>query len=302
MAFSHHTVLLAPTVAQLQAAPGKVLVDGTLGGGGHSEALLEAGATVYGIDRDPVALAAAGERLKRFGDRFRPVQGNFADLKRLLADVLPVDGVLVDLGVSSPQLDVAERGFSFQADGPLDMRMGPDGETAAELIERIPEGELADLIYELGEERFSRPIARELKARLPKRTLEAVEAVKAAVPRRAWPDRIHVATRTFQALRMVVNGELEALDAWLSALPEVVAPGGRAAVISFHSLEDRRVKEAFREFEGRCICPPGMPVCGCGRQGQFKTITRKAVVADAGELEENPRARSARLRVVERLR
>src|SRR5690606_29231096 len=128
--------------------------------------------------------------------------------------------------------------FSFQADGPLDMRMGPDGETAAELIERIAEGELADFIYELGEERFSRPIARELKARLPQRTLEAVEAVKTAVPRRAWPDRIHVATRTFQALRMVVNGELEALDAWLSALPEVVAPGGRAVVISFHSLED----------------------------------------------------------------
>jgi 16S rRNA (cytosine1402-N4)-methyltransferase len=302
LVFSHHTVLLTPTVAQLQPAPGKVLVDGTLGGGGHSEALLEAGATVYGVDRDPVALEAARTRLARFGDRFRPVQGNFADLKRLLNDVLPVDGVLVDLGVSSPQLDVAERGFSFQADGPLDMRMGPEGETAAELIERLGEAELADVIYELGEERFSRPIARELKARLPKRTLEAVEAVKSAVPRRAWPDRIHVATRTFQALRMVVNRELEALDAWLAALPEVVAPGGRAAVISFHSLEDRRVKEAFREFEGRCICPPGMPVCGCGRQGQFKTITRKAVVADAGELEENPRARSARLRVVERLR
>jgi len=302
LAFSHHTVLLAPTVAQLQPAPGKVMVDGTLGGGGHSEALLEAGATVYGVDRDPVALQAASTRLSRFGDRFRPVQGNFAELKRLLPDVLPVDGVLVDLGVSSPQLDVAERGFSFQSDGPLDMRMGPEGETAAELIERLPEAELADLIYELGEERFSRPIARELKARRPQRTLEAVEAVKAAVPRRAWPDRIHVATRTFQALRMVVNAELESLDAWLAALPEVVAPGGRAAVISFHSLEDRRVKEAFRGFEGRCICPPGMPVCGCGRQGQFKTITRKAVVADAGELEENPRARSARLRVVERLR
>ena len=302
MSFSHLTVLLKPTVELLRPEAGRVLIDGTLGGGGHTEALLDAGATVYGVDRDPVALEAAGKRLERFGERFRPVQGNFSDLAQLLADALPVDGVLVDLGVSSPQLDVAERGFSFQADGPLDMRMGPDGPTAAEVIEQTPEGELADLIYELGEERFSRPIARELKARRPQRTLEAVEAIKSAVPRRAWPDRIHVATRTFQALRMVVNGELEALDAWLAALPQVLKVGGRAAVISFHSLEDRRVKEAFRELEGRCICPPAMPVCGCGRQGNFKTVTRKAVTADEGELAQNPRARSARLRVVERVR
>ncbi len=302
MTFSHQTVLLKPTVELLAPAPGRVLVDGTLGGGGHTEALLEAGAMVYGIDRDPVALEAAQERLARFGDRFRPVRGNFSELTRLLADALPVDGVLVDLGVSSPQLDVAERGFSFQTDGPLDMRMGPDGPTAAELIEDTPEGELADLIYRLGDERFSRPIARELKARRPQRTLEAVDAIKAAVPRRAWPDKINVATRTFQALRMAVNRELESLDGWLQALPAVLKVGGRAAVISFHSLEDRRVKDAFRELEGRCICPPAMPVCGCGRQGDFKPVTRKAVTADEGELAQNPRARSARLRVVERVR
>ncbi|MDY7228663.1 16S rRNA (cytosine(1402)-N(4))-methyltransferase RsmH [Hyalangium rubrum] len=301
MAFSHQTVLLEETVQLLQPGAGKVIIDGTLGGGGHTEALLARGATVIGVDRDPVALAAATSRLGA-QERFQARQGNFGELLRVAADVLPVDGVLVDLGVSSPQLDEAERGFSFNKDGPLDMRMGAEGRTAAELIAEEDERELARIIYELGEESFSRPIARELKRALPTRTLEAAEVVKRAVPRKAWPKRIHVATKTFQALRMAVNGELEALDALLSALPTLLKVGGRAAVISFHSLEDRKVKEAFRALVGACRCPPGLPVCACGGQGDFAAVTKKAVSASEVELEANPRSRSAHLRVVEKIR
>ncbi|MEN9799083.1 MAG: S-adenosyl-L-methionine-dependent methyltransferase MraW [Pseudomonadota bacterium] len=300
MAFSHVTVLKDEAVRALAPAAGKVIVDGTLGGGGHSEALLEAGARVIGIDRDPTALAAARERLSGFGERFEARAGNFGEVERLLGGEV-VDGLLLDLGVSSPQLDTAERGFSFQADGPLDMRMGADGETAAELIARLPEAELADVIYRLGDEPFSRPIARELKRALPTTTAGAVAAVGRGVPRAKWPKRIHVATRTFQALRMAVNGELEALGCALDALPRVLKRGGRAAIISFHSLEDRMVKERFRELEGRCNCPPGLPVCACGQRGAFQALTRKAVAASGPELEANPRARSAHLRAVERV-
>ncbi len=301
MAFSHQTVLLEETVQMLQPGAGKVIIDGTLGGGGHTEALLARGATVVGVDRDPVALAAATARLGA-NPRFQARAGNFGELPRVAADVLPVDGVLVDLGVSSPQLDEAERGFSFNKDGPLDMRMGPEGRTAAELIADEDERELARIIYELGEESFSRPIARELKRALPTRTLEAAEVVKRAVPRKAWPKRIHVATRTFQALRMAVNGELEALDALLTALPQLLRVGGRAAVIAFHSLEDRKVKEAFRALVGACRCPPGFPVCVCGGQGNFALVSKKAIAASEAEVEANPRSRSAHLRVVEKIR
>ncbi|WP_224245327.1 16S rRNA (cytosine(1402)-N(4))-methyltransferase RsmH [Hyalangium gracile] len=301
MAFSHQTVLLEETVELLHPGAGKVIVDGTLGGGGHTEALLARGATVIGVDRDPVALEAATARLGA-NPRFQARAGNFGELPRVVADVLPVDGVLVDLGVSSPQLDVAERGFSFMKDGPLDMRMGAEGRTAAELIAEEDERELARIIYELGEESFSRPIARELKRALPTRTLEAAEVVKRAVPRKAWPKKIHVATKTFQALRMAVNGELEALDALLGALPSLLKVGGRAAVIAFHSLEDRKVKEAFRALVGQCRCPPGLPVCACGGQGDFAPVTKKAVSASEAEVEANPRSRSAHLRVVEKIR
>ncbi|MBU8899234.1 16S rRNA (cytosine(1402)-N(4))-methyltransferase [Corallococcus sp. H22C18031201] len=301
MDFQHQTVLLQETVSLLQPGAGKVILDGTLGGGGHSEALLAAGATVVGVDRDPVALAAATQRVGA-STRFQARQGNFGDLLRVAADLLPVDGVLVDLGVSSPQLDVAERGFSFSKDGPLDMRMGPDGPTAAELIASTDERDLAFLLKDLGEEPFARPIARELKRALPTRTLEAAEVVKRAVPRKAWPTRIHVATRTFQALRMAVNGELEALDALLAALPKLLKVGGRAAVISFHSLEDRKVKEAFRSLAGQCTCPPGLPVCACGGVGDFALLTKKAVAASEQEIEANPRSRSAHLRGVEKIR
>lgn len=283
----------------LNPSEGRVIVDGTLGGGGHSEALLERGATVVGIDRDPSALAAARARLARFGDRFRAVQGRFGDVASLVEG--PVDGLLLDLGVSSPQLDRADRGFSFMQDGPLDMRMGDDGETAAQLIERVSERELADLIYELGEERFSRPIARELKARSPKTTAEAVEAVKAAVPRKAWPKDIHVATRTFQALRLAVNDELGQLDEALAAIPSLLKPGGRAAIISFHSLEDRKVKQAFRALCGEAPddLPRGLPVVR-EVKADFTALTKKPLVAGEEELSNNPRARSAKLRGVEK--
>ena len=286
----------------MKPASGKRLVDATLGGGGHAEALLAAGAEVIGVDRDPAAIAAARTRLGG-SDRFRAIEGRAGELEALLGPMglLPVDGMLLDLGVSSPQLDTPGRGFSFQLDGPLDMRMGASGETAAELIARLTEPELAAVLRELGEEPFSRPIARTLKQDLPATTLAAVESVKRAVPRKAWPSRVHVATRTFQALRIAVNDELGELDRVLGALPRLLRVGGRAAVIAFHSLEDRAVKQAFRTLEGRCTCPPGLPVCACGAQGTFRVLTRRAVQASDAEVERNPRARSARLRAVERV-
>ncbi len=276
-----------------------MIIDGTLGGGGHSEALLAAGATVYGLDRDPVALAAATARLQPFGARFHPVKGEFGDLTSLVPQ--RVHGLLLDLGVSSPQLDVAERGFSFMHDGPLDMRMSDVGETCAELIARTDEHELADLIYQYGEERFSRAIARELKARLPKTTFEAVEAIKRAVPRRAWPKELHVATRTFQALRIAVNGELDNLERALAAIPRVLLVGGRAAIISFHSLEDRPVKRAFKALCGEAPdeTPRGLPVVR-EVKADFVALTKKPITASAAEASANPRARSAKLRAVEK--
>jgi 16S rRNA (cytosine1402-N4)-methyltransferase len=301
--FVHQTVLLREAVALLAPGAGKVIVDATLGGGGHAEALLREGATLIGVDRDERALAAASARLSSFGPSFRPVRGNFGDLEEILASVgtSGVDGVLLDLGVSSPQLDEASRGFSFQKDGPLDMRMGDEPHTAAELIADTDEAELADILHTFGEEPFARRIARALKAALPQRTLETAEIVGRAVPRKAWPKRVHVATRTFQALRMAVNRELESLDRFLSSLPRILNIHGVAAIISFHSLEDRKVKEAFAALEGRCTCPPGLPVCVCGARGSFSRRTRKAVVASEEEVARNPRARSARLRAVEKM-
>jgi 16S rRNA (cytosine1402-N4)-methyltransferase len=302
LSFVHETVLRDEVVQLLKPAPGKRLVDSTLGGGGHAEALLAAGAEVVGVDRDPSAVAAARAHLAG-SDRFQALEGRAGELEALLGPLgmLPVDGVLLDLGVSSPQLDTPGRGFSFQADGPLDMRMGRTGETAAELIARLSEAELAAVLRELGEEPFARPIARALKQDMPSTTLGAVDSVKRAVPRKAWSSKLHVATRTFQALRIAVNDELGELDRVLASLPRLLRVGGRAAVIAFHSLEDRAVKQAFRALEGRCTCPPGLPVCACGAQGTFRLLTRRAVQASDAEIERNPRARSARLRAVEKV-
>ncbi|HEY6004101.1 MAG TPA: 16S rRNA (cytosine(1402)-N(4))-methyltransferase RsmH [Anaeromyxobacter sp.] len=309
--FVHEPVLAREVVEILRPAPGRLLLDCTLGGGGHSLLFLERGARVIGIDKDPRAVAAANARLARFGEAFRAVRADFRDARNVL-DALGiggVDGALADLGVSSPQLDDAERGFSFSRPGPLDMRMGEEGETLADLLRRIDERELARILKEYGEEPFARPIARAVKRALEREggegaldTSRLAEVVARAIPRRAWPRKIHPATRTFQALRIAVNDELGALAAWLDGLPRLLAPGGRAAVISFHSLEDRRVKERFRALSQACTCPPDLPVCACGARATFAPVTRKAVVATEAEVAENPRARSAKLRAVEKLR
>jgi 16S rRNA (cytosine1402-N4)-methyltransferase len=306
--FVHEPVLSSEVVEILGPAPGKLLVDCTLGGGGHASLFLERGARVIGLDKDPRALAAANARLARFGEAFRAVRADFRDARNVL-DALgigEVDGALADLGVSSPQLDDPERGFSFSRAGPLDMRMGSEGEGLADLLRRVDERELARILREYGEEPFARPVARAVKRALdqggPLDTARLAEVVSRAIPRKAWPKKIHPATRTFQALRIAVNDELGALAAWLDGLPRLLAAGGRAAVISFHSLEDRRVKEKFRALTQACTCPPDLPVCACGAKATFARVTRKAVVASEAEVARNPRARSAKLRAVEKLR
>ncbi len=306
--FVHEPVLASEVVELLRPGPGRLLLDGTLGGGGHAELLLERGARVIGLDRDPRAVAAARARLARFGEAFRAVRSDFRDAKNVLAalGIAGVDGALVDLGVSSPQLDAPERGFSFSRPGPLDMRMGQEGETLEELLRRVDERELARILREYGEEPFARPIARAVKRALEREerldTARLAEVVAGAIPRKAWPRRIHPATRTFQALRIAVNDELGALAAWLEGLPSLLAVGGRAAVISFHSLEDRMVKQRFRELARACTCPPDLPVCACGARASFAPVTRRAVTASPAEVAANPRARSAKLRAVEKIR
>jgi 16S rRNA (cytosine1402-N4)-methyltransferase len=304
--FVHRTVLRKEAVSLLAAAPGKLILDGTLGGGGHALALLEAGARVVGLDQDPAALEAARERLA--GRDVVIAHGNFRDARAVLdgLGLGEVDGALVDLGVSSPQLDDPSRGFSFREGGPLDMRMDPTrGRPLSERLDEWDEKALARILDSLGEERFARKIAREIHrahvAHELSDTKALAELVAAAIPRKAWPKNIHPATRTFQALRIAVNDELGALAGWLSQLPRIVARGGRALAISFHSLEDRMVKQGFAKLSTGCICPPLLPVCACGRTAQWKVLTKKPVQAGEEELATNPRARSARLRAVERL-
>jgi len=305
-AFVHETVLRREAALLLQAAPGKTILDGTLGGGGHALALLEAGARVVGLDQDPAALKAAQERLA--GRDVVLAHGNFRDARAVLdrLQIAEVEGALVDLGVSSPQLDDATRGFSFREGGPLDMRMDPTrGEPLSEKLAQWDERALTRILDTLGEERFARRIAgrileafREDKL---KDTRDLAEVVATSIPRKLWPTHIHPATRTFQALRIAVNDELGALGDWLSQLPRIIARGGRAAAISFHSLEDRMVKQEFAKLATGCICPPQLPVCACGKSAQWKVLTKKPVTAGAEELSNNPRARSAKLRAVERL-
>ncbi|MEI7704846.1 MAG: 16S rRNA (cytosine(1402)-N(4))-methyltransferase RsmH [Deltaproteobacteria bacterium] len=308
--FTHATVLQSEVVELLDPRAGSVVLDGTLGGGGHSEALLERGAQVIGTDRDPRAVAAARARLARFGEAFRAVRADFRDAENVLRSlgIDRVDGALVDLGVSSPQLDVGERGFSFSRPGPLDMRMSGEGETLADLLERVDVAELTRILREYGEEPFARPVARAIHEAVKRQgarnldTAALAEVISHAIPRKAWPRSIHPATRTFQALRIAVNDELGALAAWLEVLPRVIAPGGRAAAISFHSLEDRMVKRAFQTLTRTCTCPPGLPVCACGSNPEFRQVTRKAVTASETEVARNPRSRSAKLRAVVKVR
>jgi 16S rRNA (cytosine1402-N4)-methyltransferase len=301
----HIPVLLDEVLEGLGPLPGQRLIDGTLGAGGHTEAILKAVAPhgqVLALDADPSALEIARRRLAAYGDRVHFVNANFAQLAAVARDLdfVPVHGVLLDLGLSSMQLDAVERGFSFQNAGPLDMRYDPSGPTtAADLVNNLAQDELADLIYRFGEDRRSRAIARAIVAARPLHTThELAEVVARAVGGRRG-DRLHPATRTFQALRIAVNAELDVLRAALPAAVSILAPGGRLAVISFHSLEDRIVKEFFRRESRDCICPPEQPVCTCGHRATLHIITPKPITATSAEVALNPRARSAKLRVAE---
>lgn len=307
----HEPVLLSEVVTRLAPRAGASLVDGTLGAGGHAEALLEKvgpAGCVVGIDRDPHALALARAHLARFGNAFVPLCGDHAELVSLLheANVFAVDGVLFDLGVSSMQLDDADRGFSFLHDGPLDMRMDPrSGQSAARLLAEIDELELRRLLWSWGEEREARVIARAIVRRREERPIERTGELAAIVERTVGPAarryRIHPATRTFQALRIAVNGEVVGLERLVTDAVSLLRRGGRIAVISYHSLEDRAIKHTLRALAQRCTCPPRMPICGCGRENLLRVLTTRAVRPEAAEIARNPRARSARLRVGERL-
>ncbi|MGI9106771.1 MAG: 16S rRNA (cytosine(1402)-N(4))-methyltransferase RsmH [Pyrinomonadaceae bacterium] len=307
----HRPVLLQQAVQYLAPERGGLFVDATLGLGGHSEALLEAApqVRVIGIDRDREALQFAESRLARFEERFRAVHANFDEIAHVLtaAGETRASGVLADLGVSSLQFDSAARGFSFRHDAPLDMRMnaGGEDETAAELLARLPEVEIARIIFEYGEERKSRRIARWIverrnEGRAIERTVELAELVARAVGYKRT-DRIHPATRTFQALRIAVNHELEALAAFLEVSNDLLQPSGRLVVISFHSLEDRVVKRALRRLAGQCECDSRLPLCACGARRSVEILTRRPVTPTPAELDDNPRARSAKLRACRKL-
>ena len=308
----HRPVLLNETIGFLQPEQGGLFVDGTLGLGGHSEAILAASpdTSVIGLDRDREALRWATKRLARFGSRFRAVHADFREIGRVLeeASVKLVRGVLVDLGVSSLQFDSETRGFSFRHDAPLDMRMNREGDdeaTAAELLATLPEEEIARIIYEYGEERHSRRIARWIVERRERgepvtTTKELADLVSRAV-KTGKKERIHPATRTFQALRIAVNRELEGLDEFIETSIDVLEEGGRFCAISFHSLEDRIVKRSLRRLSGHCECDRRVPVCTCGARRAVEILTRRPIAPSELEVEENPRARSAKLRACRRL-
>jgi len=308
--FDHTPVLLPETLDALQPGPGGRYVDATLGGGGHAEKILELSSpdgALLGIDADPVAVTAARRRLAHYGERVTVVESYFDALEELVrgAEFGPVDGILFDLGVSSPQLDSAERGFSFQYDAPLDMRLGPGAEhTAAELVNSLPPSALERIFREYGEERYARRVAQRIvheRARAPLRTTaELADLVTRAKPR-SRQERIHPATRVFQALRIAVNQELERLERALPQALDVLRDGGRLVVISFHSLEDRIVKQFMRKEARGCVCPPDIPACICGRDPSLRIFTPRPIRATDAEVARNPRARSARLRAAQKL-
>jgi len=309
--FRHLSVMAQETLDCLQPVSGELYLDGTVGGGGHARLILERSAPegrLIGLDRDRDALAKAGEVLAPFAGRVTLVHARFAEAGRVLAElgVEAVDGILLDLGVSSYQLDTPERGFSFRDDGPLDMRMDQsEGTTAAELLATLDEAELARIFRDFGEERHARRIARRIVAVRESAPLtttrQLAELVRDAVPGGHAPSRIHPATRVFQALRIYLNGELDQVRDGVEAGLGLLRPGGRMAVISFHSLEDRIVKHCFRDAATGCICPPKLPYCHCGKTPLVEVLTRRGVRAGSEELENNPRARSAVLRAVRKL-
>ena len=309
--YSHIPVLLRETLELLSPERGGIFVDGTLGGGGHAEAVLsrlpESGRLI-GIDRDWEAVHAAGDRLKTYGSRFTALHGNFFDMSALLLEigVTEVNGILLDLGVSSYQLDAQARGFSYKADSPLDMRMDQTAALSArEVVNNYSEEELARVIWTYGEERFSRRIAERIcraREQYPiETTLQLAQIVRDAIPAKYRNEPQHPARRTFQALRIEVNGELKGLDQAVEDACDLLQKGGRLCIITFHSLEDRIVKQAFRRFEHPCTCPPSAPVCVCGKEPKAKILTKKPLTASPEEEARNSRSTSAKLRCMEKI-
>jgi len=310
MEFSHISVLLNECLDHLAIRPDGVYLDGTLGGAGHSSEIVRRLTTgrLIGVDRDPVALRAAEQRLAPWMEHVTLIHGNFRDVGRILDELgLPgIDGMLFDLGVSSPQLDDGSRGFSYMTDAPLDMRMdGGDSLTAHEIVNTWPREELRRILFEYGEERYAPLIAAAIERRRAEKpigtTLELVDVIRSAMPPQALREKQHPAKRSFQAIRIAVNDELSAVSEMMHAAIPRLSPGGRLAVITFHSLEDRIVKNAMQEAAKGCTCPPNFPVCVCGKKPSIRLVTRKPIVAGEEELERNPRARSAKLRVAEKL-
>lgn len=308
MEFHHISVLLNECIDNLNITPDGIYVDGTMGGGGHSLEIAKRLTTgrLICIDQDPNEHEAAGKRLAEYKDRITFVRDNFGNIANILDSlgIEKIDGMLLDIGVSSHQLDEAERGFSYQQDAPLDMRMNPDRPFSAyDVVNGYDEDELDRVIFTYGEERWARRIAqfivKEREAKPIETTGELVDIIKKAVPKGARKDGPHPAKRTFQAIRIEVNGELEVLQRAIDDVAARLAVGGRLCIITFHSLEDRIVKEAFRKQENPCICPPQFPVCVCGKKPLGRVITRKPILPSKEELEENPRSRSAKLRVLE---
>ena len=312
--FKHDPVMLKEVLEGLDLQEGSVVCDCTLGGAGHSVCMAaKVGETglLLGVDQDDMALSAAGARLDReaAGVPHKLLRGNFGDLDELLcsAEVPGVDGFLFDLGVSSPQLDIPDRGFSYNEDAPLDMRMNPGNNTlnAAEVVNTYNEADLARILRDYGEEKFARQIAREICKRRETQpietTIQLVDAIKTAIPAAARRHGGHPAKKSFQAIRIEVNHELDVLERGLEAAIRWLNPGGRICVISYHSLEDRITKRLFAQMAQGCTCPPDLPVCVCGKKPHVKVLTRKPLVASAEEVERNPRSRSAKIRVAQKL-
>ncbi len=308
--FHHVSVLLEECLDGLNIRPDGIYVDGTLGGAGHSARIAQRLTTgrLIGIDRDPVALKAAGERLAPFGDRVTLVHSNFCQIGNVLDDlgIAGVDGILLDLGVSSPQLDDGQRGFSYMVDAPLDMRMdNGDRLTAETIVNTWSYEQLRRILFDYGEERYAPQIAHAICRRREETpiqtTLELVDIIRSAMPAAALREKQHPAKRSFQAIRIAVNDELGAVRQVMDAAIPKLNPGGRLAIITFHSLEDRIVKNGMAEAAKGCTCPPSFPVCVCGKKPQVKIITRKPIVSGQAELDANPRARSAKLRVCEKI-
>ncbi len=309
MAFEHKSVLLEETIEHLNIKPDGVYVDGTLGGGGHSYEIakrLQTGRLI-GIDQDEAAIRAAGERLAPYQDRVTIVRSNYSDMKQVLYDLRidQADGILLDLGVSSYQLDTPERGFSYKEDAPLDMRMDTRSDkTARDIVNDYSEMELYRIIRDYGEDNFAKNIAKHIvrqRADKPiETTFELNEAIKAAIPMKLRVNTGHPAKRTFQAIRIELNRELEVLKDTLQDMIALLSPEGRLCIITFHSLEDRIVKSCFKMNENPCTCPPNFPVCVCGKVSRGRVISRKPILPSAGELEENKRSKSAKLRVFEK--